>query len=70
MNGMDIAYLGSWGNSEDSSATGIDGDQTDNSALSAGAVYVFARNGYLWEQQACIKASNTESDDTFETVCH
>ena len=50
---------------EDSSATGINGDQTDNSLLSAGAVYVFARNGSLWEQQAYIKASNPDVDDLF-----
>ena len=27
--------------SEDSAATGIDGDETDNSAVTSGAVYVF-----------------------------
>ena len=30
---------------EDSSAKGINGNQSDHSALNAGAVYVFARNG-------------------------
>ena len=50
---------------EDSSATGINGDQADNSARAAGAVYVFTRNGSLWEQQAYIKASNSDADDRF-----
>ena len=53
--------------SESSSATGINGDQTDNSAIGAGAVYGFARNGSLWEQQAYIKASNTDGSDNFGT---
>jgi hypothetical protein len=50
---------------EDSNATGIDGDQTDISASSAGAVYVFARTGSAWTQQAYIKASNTGPHDFF-----
>ena len=50
---------------ERSSATGINGDQVDNSAFRAGAVYVFTRSGSLWEQQAYVKASNTEADDLF-----
>jgi trimeric autotransporter adhesin len=52
---------------EDSAATGIDGDPTDNSAPAAGAVYVFVRSGSgsAWVQQAYIKASNTERSDLF-----
>lgn len=50
---------------EDSSATGIDGNQTDNSADAAGAVYVFRRDGATWSQQAYLKASNTDSGDRF-----
>lgn len=50
---------------EDSAATGIDGDQTDNSATEAGAVYVFTRTGSTWGQQAYIKASNTSPIDLF-----
>jgi hypothetical protein len=34
-------------NDEDSSATGVDGDQTDNSAPTAGAAYVFKVSGQL-----------------------
>jgi len=50
---------------EDSGATGINGDQNDNSALNSGAVYVFVRDGELWQQQAYLKASNTDSTDGF-----
>ena len=50
---------------EDSSATGINGDQADNSSQLSGAVYVFTRSGFVWEQQAYIKASNTNAFDRF-----
>ena len=51
---------------EDSNATGVDGDQNDNSALDSGAVYVFVRNGAgNWSQQAYLKASNSDSGDLF-----
>jgi hypothetical protein len=44
---------------EDSAATGVNGDQSSNSATNAGAAYVFTRSGTTWTQQAYIKASNT-----------
>jgi hypothetical protein len=50
---------------EDSSATGVNGNQSDNSALNAGAAYVFVRSGGVWSQQAYLKASNTEVGDNF-----
>jgi hypothetical protein len=50
---------------EDSNATGIGGDQSDNSASTSGAVYVFTRSGTTWAQQAYVKASNTETGDVF-----
>jgi hypothetical protein len=50
---------------EDSNATGVNGDQSDNSAQDAGAAYVFVRNGSSWSQQAYLKASNTDSNDRF-----
>ena len=50
---------------EDSQAIGINGNQTDNSALDSGAVYVFARTGTIWSQQAYVKASNTDAEDAF-----
>jgi trimeric autotransporter adhesin len=53
--------------SEDSSATGVNGDQADNSASFAGAAYVFVRSGTIWTQQAYLKASNTDAGDYFGT---
>lgn len=50
---------------EDSAATGIQGNQADDSAASAGAVYVFSRTGNAWAQQAYVKGSNTEAADLF-----
>jgi hypothetical protein len=50
---------------EASAATGVNGNQTDNSASAAGAVYVFAHIGTTWTQQAYLKASNTGADDQF-----
>jgi hypothetical protein len=48
-----------------SAAIGIGGNQSDNTAASAGATYVFTRSGTTWAQQAYIKASNTEANDGF-----
>ncbi|MDC0962134.1 cadherin domain-containing protein, partial [Gammaproteobacteria bacterium] len=50
---------------EDSNATGINGDQTDNSSSDAGAAYLFTRSGTTWSQQSYIKASNTGDGDQF-----
>ena len=50
---------------ESSAATGIDGNQADNSAVLAGAVYIFASVGTTWGQQAYLKASNTDAYDLF-----
>ena len=50
---------------ERSAATGVDGDSADNSALEAGAAYVFRRAMGSWTEQAYIKASNTEAFDRF-----
>ena len=50
--------------SEASSTTGIN-STPDQSAPSAGAVYVFTRTTGNWSQQAYVKASNTESGDFF-----
>lgn len=50
---------------EQSAAVGIDGDETDNSADNAGAVYIFTRSAGAWSQQAYIKASNSEFGDRF-----
>ena len=59
----DTVIIGAW--SEASNATGVNGDETDNSAEEAGAAYVFVRNGTTWSQQAYLKASNTSAKDRF-----
>src|SRR5215467_4028308 len=50
---------------EDSNATGINGNQDDNSANQAGAVYVFARAGATWSQQAYVKSTMTRANVWF-----
>ena len=50
---------------EASSATGVDGDQSDDSAFASGAAYVFVRSGTSWSQEAYLKASNTDAGDEF-----
>ncbi|HEY0551688.1 MAG TPA: hypothetical protein VGF13_18935 [Verrucomicrobiae bacterium] len=42
---------------EDSNATGVNGDQTNNAARDAGATYIFVRDGTNWSQQAYVKPS-------------
>jgi hypothetical protein len=59
----DTILVGAWG--EDSAATGVNGDQTDNTAPDSGAAYVFVRDGSSWSQQAYLKASNTDPEDEF-----
>jgi len=53
---------------ENSSATGVNGDQDDNRARDSGAAYVFVRSGTTWSQEAYLKASNTASNDGFYLV--
>jgi hypothetical protein len=62
---LDVDTLAVGADGEDSSATGIDGDEANNAATGSGALYVFARSGGTWSQDAYVKASNTESDDFF-----
>jgi hypothetical protein len=50
---------------EGSSATGVNGDQSNNAAPVSGAAYVFVRDGTTWSQQAYLKASNTGAGDYF-----
>ncbi len=54
--------------SENSNATGVGGNQTNDDALDAGAVYVFTLDSGTWRQQAYVKASNTDADDQFGTA--
>jgi hypothetical protein len=50
---------------EDSAATGINGNESDKSAVDSGAAYVFTRTGTAWSQQAYVKASNTDAGDNY-----
>jgi hypothetical protein len=50
-----------------SKATGVNGDQNDQSIPQAGAAYVFARRGATWTQQAYLKASNTGEAGTADS---
>ena len=59
----DLAVIGAPG--ERSRATGVQGDESDNTANDSGAAYVFVRNGTGWTQQAYLKASNTGESDAF-----
>jgi hypothetical protein len=61
----DTLAVGSY--EENSAATGINGNQADQSALNAGAAFVFTRNGTTWTQQAYVKASNTRAQAFFGT---
>lgn len=45
--------------------TGVGADPTDDSAERSGAVYLFARDGDDWLQEAYVKASNTDPGDGF-----
>jgi hypothetical protein len=53
---------------EDSNATAINGNGSNNSALDAGAAYVFRRTGTAWTQEAYLKASNANAGDYFGTT--
>ena len=61
----DGATLAVGAQGEASKATGIQGVQSDNSAQGAGAAYVYTRGSVGWNQQAYIKASNTDTGDVF-----
>jgi hypothetical protein len=51
---------------EASSATGVGGSQSNDSADHSGAVYVFTRSSAgVWTQQAYVKATNSEAYDEF-----
>jgi hypothetical protein len=50
---------------ESSRAAGMDGDQTDNSRDSSGAVYLYSDEGLGWAQRSYVKASNPDDTDGF-----
>ena len=62
----DLLAVGASG--EASAASGVGGDQADDSLVGAGAVYVFARGGDAWSQRAYVKASNPDAEDGFGGV--
>ncbi len=60
----DAVAVGATG--EDSNQTTItngNGASSDNSASSAGAVYLYRRSGSSWAQEAYVKAANTDTSD-------
>jgi hypothetical protein len=50
---------------EDSGASGIGGNQTDNSAPESGAVYVYTHTSEALTQHAYLKGSNPQANDRF-----
>lgn len=52
-------------NGESSGSRGVGGDPDNNNSPSAGAVYLFRRQGTTWQQIEYIKAANAESPDNF-----
>jgi hypothetical protein len=50
---------------EDSAATGIGGNQGDDAAIDAGAVYILTSSGTTWNQKVYVKAFNTRASDRF-----
>lgn len=53
---------------EDSCARGVNGDASNNDCADSDAVYVFTRAEGAWTQQAYLKASSTERNDSFGAV--
>jgi hypothetical protein len=62
INGDRIA-VGAYG--EASASGGVDGDQSDDSLLASGAVYLFERDEASWKQVAYIKPEVTRAGDQF-----
>lgn len=50
---------------EDSNASGVNGDETNDLSSNAGAAYVFHFDGSVWSQQAYLKAMNPDPEDYF-----
>ncbi len=50
---------------EASNASGVDGDQADNSSPTSGAIYVFRRRGNAWQQEAYLKAGVNQLQQYF-----
>ena len=69
--GMSVAVDGDTvivgAHNEASNATGVNGNQTDNSVAGAGAAYVFTRAESTWSQQAYLKEDDTAINRYFGT---
>ncbi len=52
---------------EQSLATGVDGDQSDNSGNAVGAAYLYQRSGGAWSPIHYLKAANPDNGDRFGT---
>ena len=52
---------------EASNATGVNGNQADNSSSFSGAVYIFRGNGSVWRQEAYLKPPVNLGGDSFGT---
>lgn len=50
---------------ESSAASGINGNELDDTAPNSGAAYIFVRDGETWEQKAYVKPSNTAATFRF-----
>jgi hypothetical protein len=50
---------------EASNASGVNGNQADNSSGNSGAVYVFRRRGNIWQQEAYLKAGVNQEEQVF-----
>ncbi len=59
----DVLAAGAVG--EDSDADGPNGDSSDNSASTSGAVYIYRRSGTVWSLDSYLKASNSDANDEF-----
>ena len=59
----DTILIGAAG--EKSAATGIGGEQGDETRDQSGAAYVFTRSAGVWTQASYMKASNTDAGDAF-----
>jgi hypothetical protein len=62
--GLDGDTLVVGAHKEDGSASGVNEPSNEN-APNSGAAYVFLRSAETWSQQAYLKASNTDENDTF-----
>lgn len=62
----DTLAVGAFGESSNQTTiTNGTSASSDNSNASSGAVYVYKRNGSYWEQEAYIKANNSDASDLF-----